>query len=151
MFKTPAVGPAREKIEKTMQGMPCYANYYTSWMETNNSFQNVFMEAMRKTQEKVVAKSPSNYQDFYEIWLGTYSDTFKEFMKSEQFADDMGKFMSNMMDVEQYNKEMLESNILKPMNLPTKSEIEEIYKELYLLKKKVKDLTKQVKDLTAAK
>ncbi|MDO8578061.1 MAG: poly(R)-hydroxyalkanoic acid synthase subunit PhaE [Dehalococcoidales bacterium] len=151
LLKAPTVGPTREKLEKTMQGVPYFANYYASWMDTNINFQSVAVEAMRKTQEKVAAESPANYRDYYDIWLETYSDTFKEFLKSGHFAADIGKFVSNLMDVEQFNKEMLESNFLKPMNLPTKSEIDEIYKEIYLLKKKVRELTKQVKDLTAAK
>ncbi len=151
LLKAPVVGPAREKMEKTMQGIPYFANYYASWMDTNVNFQSVFVEAMRKTQEKIAAESPANYRDFYAIWLETYSDTFKEFLKSGHFAADVGKFVSNLMDVEQFNKEMLESNVLKPMNLPTKSEIDEIYKEIYLLKKKVRELAKQVKELTAAK
>ncbi len=151
LLKAPAVGPAREKTEKMMQGIPYFANYYTSWMNTNVKFQSVYAEALRKTQEKIAAASPESNREFYSIWLETYSDTFKEFLKSGNFADDIGKFVSNMMDVEQYNKEMLESNFLKPMNLPTKSEMDEIYKEIYLLKKKVRELTKQVKEITPAK
>ena len=151
MLNVPAVGPAREKVEKIMQGVPRITKYYASWMDTNLNFQTVFMEAMRKTREKLGEATPENYRDFYSIWLETYSDTFKDFLKSGHFANDIGKYVADMMDVGQYNKEMLEMNVLKPMNVPTKSEIDEIHKELYLLKKKVKELNRQVKSLTAAK
>ena len=149
LLKAPAIGPAREKTEKILQGIPNFVNLYASWTDAAVNFQNVFMEATRKTQEKVIEQHPENPRDFYDIWLETYSDTIKEFLKSGHFAADMGKFMSHLMDVQQYNKEILETNYLKPMNLPTKTEIDEIYKEIYLLKKKVKELTNQVKKLSA--
>ena len=150
-LKAPAVGPAREKTEKMIQGIPYFANYYTSLMNTNANFQSVFAEAMNKTPEKIAAQKPESPRDYYSIWLETYSDTFKEFLKSGHFAADIGKFVTDMMADQQYNKEMLESNILKPMNLRTKSEMDEIYKEIYLLKKKVRELAKQVKELTPVK
>ena len=59
----------------------------------------------------------------------------------------MGKLNSHLMDFQKYNREMLEENYLKPMNLPTKTEIDEINKELYFLKKNVKELTSQIKEL----
>ncbi len=54
--------------------------------------------------------------------------------------------MSYFMEYQKYNREMLEENYLKPMNLPTKTEIDEINKELYSLKKTVKELTSQIKE-----
>jgi len=55
------------------------------------------------------------------------------------------------MDFQTYNRGMLEDNYLKPMNLPTKTEIEEINKELYSLKKKVKELSSEIKELKEKK
>jgi hypothetical protein len=46
---------------------------------------------------------------------------------------------------------MLEENYLKPMNIPTKTEIDEIIKEVYSLKKKVRELTSQINELTENK
>jgi hypothetical protein len=55
------------------------------------------------------------------------------------------------MDFQKYNRDMLEDNYLKPMNLPTKTEIDEINKELYTLKKTVKELTRQIKEIQEKK
>ena len=51
--------------------------------------------------------------------------------------------MSYLLDVQKYNREMLEENYLKPLNLPTKTDIDEINKELYSLKKTVKGINLQ--------
>jgi len=56
--------------------------------------------------------------------------------------------MSSFIEAQKYNQEMLEESFLKPMNLPTKTEIDELNKELYSLNKKVKELTCKVNELS---
>ena len=156
LAEMPAMGPTREKSEKMMKGFSTFANLFTAGMDTSSNFQSVFMEAMHKVHEKTKTDmegeiSPEKYKDFYKIWIETYSETFKEFLKSGHFSSDMGKLNSYLMDFQIYNREMLEENYLKPMNLPTKTEIDEINKELYSLKKTVKELTRQIKELKEKK
>jgi len=156
LVEMPVMGPTREKSEKMMKGFSTFVNLYAAGMDTNSNFQSVFMEAMRRVHEKTGSEmegeiSPEKCKDFYKIWIETYSETFKEFLKSGHFASDMGKLNSHLMDFQKYNREMLEENYLKPMNLPTKTEIDEINKELYQLKKTVKELTSQIKELKEKK
>ncbi len=156
LVEMPALGPAREKSEKMMKGFSTFVNLCAAGMDSNSNFQSVFMEAMRRVHEKTGSEmegeiSPEKCKDFYKIWIETYSETFKEFLKSGHFASDMGKLNSYLMDFQKYNREMLEENYLKPMNLPTKTEIDEINKELYSLKKTVKELTSQIKELKEKK
>jgi class III poly(R)-hydroxyalkanoic acid synthase PhaE subunit len=156
LVEMPAVGPAREKSEKMMKGFSTFVNLYAAGMDTSSNLQSVFMEAMRKVQEKTAKDmegeiSPEKYKEFYNIWIETYSETFKDFSKSGHFASDMGKLNSHLMDFQKYNREMLEENYLKPMNLPTKTQIDEINRELYSLKKTVKELNSQIKALEEKK
>ena len=157
--QVPAFGPVREKQEKMMKGIPICMDLYTTWIDSNINFQGVLMEAMKKVYEETMCSikednscaNPEKYKELYKTWIDTYSETFKEFMKSEHFASDMGKFASLSMDFQEYNKEIIEANFLKPNNLPTKTDIDEINKELYDLKKLSKDLSQQIKDLSKAK
>lgn len=152
LIEMPAVGPAREKSEKTMTGLSTFINLYTAGMDINSNLQGVFAEAMRRVQEKTAKDmggeiSPDKYKEFYRIWIETYSEAFKEYSKSDHFASDLGKLNSCLIDFQQNNREMIEENFLKPMNLPTKKEIDEINKELYSLKKTVKELVREIKQL----
>ncbi len=157
LLEMPAVGPSREKSEKMMKGFSIFVNLCASGMDSTINSQSVSLEAMRRMHEKAASEmeggeiNPGKYKDFYDTWMETYSETFKEFLKSGHFASDTGKFMSYLMDFQKYNRDMLEENYLKPMNLPTKSEIDEINKELYSLKKTVKQLTNQIKELSEKK
>jgi len=152
LVEMPAVGPSREKSEKMMKGFSTFVNLFAAGMDTSSNMQNVFKEAMQKVQEKIGGDmdgeiSPEKYKEFYDIWIQTYSETFKDFAKSGHFVSDLGKLNAHLMDFQKYNRDMLEDNYLKPMNMPTKTEIDEINKELYTLKKTVKELTSQVKEL----
>ncbi|MEK7825668.1 MAG: poly(R)-hydroxyalkanoic acid synthase subunit PhaE [Nitrospirota bacterium] len=156
LVEMPAMGPAREKSERLMKGASNLVNLHAAWTDSNSNLLGVLMEAMRKMHEKASAEiggeiTPEKYKDFYRLWIETFSATFKEFFNSGHFASDIGKFTSHLMEFQKYNRDMLEENCLKPMNLPTKTEIDEINKEIYLLKKSVKELTGKIKELSEKK
>lgn len=149
LIEMPAIGPAREKSEKIARGFSLFVNQYVAWMDSNINLQNVFIDTIHRTHKKMIENgiSPDIYQDFYKLWIETYGETFKEFLKSNHFASDMGKSMSHSIELQNYMREMLEENYLKPANLPTKTEVDEVNKELYYIKNKVKELTDQIKEL----
>ncbi len=104
LVEMPALGPAREKSEKMMKGFSAFVDLYAAGMDTSSNLQSVFMEAMRKVHEKTATDmegeiSPEECKDFYKIWIETYSETFKEFLKSGHFASDMGNRVSPSMSV----------------------------------------------------
>jgi polyhydroxyalkanoate synthesis regulator phasin len=151
----PAIGPSREKSEKMSKGLPLYFSLYSTWMDTVVDFQNISMEAMKRMNAKNISledkTGTENYKELYNVWMESYSETFKEFLKSGHFSSDMGKFMSNFLDVQKFNRDMLEENYLKPSNLPTKSDIDEVNKELYFLKKQLKELSGKINELSENK
>ena len=153
LTEMPALGPDREKYEMFMKNYSSFMDLHKNWMDSNANFQTVFMEAMRRLQEKITTEmsgdvSPEKSRNFYKLWIDTYSETFKEFMQSDHYAKDMGNFTSYLMEFQKNNRELIEKHYLKPMNLPTKAEIDEINKEIYSLKKTVKELSNQIKELS---
>jgi hypothetical protein len=153
--KIPAVGPSREKTEKMMKGFPLFINLYSVWIDSISDFTYLSLEAMKRMNNKTAFMgnqiSPDKYKEIYNNWIEIYSDTFKEFLRSGHFARDMGKFTSGLIEAGKYNREMFEENFLKPMNLPTSTDIDEINRELYSLKKTVKELNRKINELSQEK
>jgi len=147
----PVMGPSREGADRLRKNFEAMINLHAAWAQSIASFQSAFMEATRRTQEKVekqVAKegvSPSSYKGYYDLWMETYSETFKEFLKSRFFASDLAKLTSNSMDFQKSSRELIEENILRPANLPTRTEIDDLSKEVYVLKKQVKELARNLR------
>ncbi len=147
----PAMGPSREGVDRLRENFEATVNLHAAWAQSLASFQSAFMEATRKTQEKVEKQvadegiSHSSYKSYYDLWMKTYSETFKEFLKSRFFATDLAKLTSNSMDFQKSSRKLVEENILRPANLPTRTEIDELSKEVYLLKKQVKELARDLR------
>jgi polyhydroxyalkanoate synthesis regulator phasin len=49
------------------------------------------------------------------------------------------------MDFQKSSRELIEENLLRPANLPTRTEIDDLSKEVYVLKKQVKELTRNLR------
>ena len=54
--------------------------------------------------------------------------------------------MSQYIEYQKVNREMLEENYLEPTGLPTRTEIDEINRQVYSLRKTVKELRNQMKE-----
>jgi len=161
LMEMPAMGPMRERFTKLMKESPTSVNYFVTMMESMMDFQSVLLQAMIKTQEKMTSKIESDmesdlegkptketFRDFYKVWFETYSETFKEFLKSEEFASDLSTLLSRSIDFQKNNRAILEETFLKPNDLPTKSEIDELTKEIYTLKRKMNELTSNLNKLS---
>jgi hypothetical protein len=147
----PVMGPTREGADRLRKNFEATINLHAAWAQSIASFQSAFMEATRKTQEKVEKRvaeegvSPSSYKGYYDLWMETYSETFKEFLKSRFFASDLARLTSNSMDFQKSSRELIEENLLRPANLPTRTEIDDLSKEVYMLKKQVKELARNLR------
>lgn len=147
----PVLGPTREKTDSIMKGFSNFANFLAIWLDFSSDFQKLFIESMQQVNEKIETGTnrvpgPERFKDYYNIWIETYSDTYKDFMRSDHFSSDMGKLMSYFMELQKYNREILEDNYLKQMNLPTKTDVDEINRELYSLRKKQKEFSQRPLD-----
>ena len=151
IVEMPIMGPSREGADRLRKNFEAMINLNSAWAQSMSSFQSAFMEASRKTQENVEKRaaeegvSPSSYTGYYDTWMETYSKTFREFLESRFFASDLARLTSNSMDFQKSSRELVEEIILKPANIPTRTEIDDLCKEVYLLKKKMKELARNMR------
>lgn len=143
----PIMGPSREGADKLRKNFEATINLHAAWAQSIANYQSAFIEASQKTQEEVEKRiaegvSPSSYKGYYDLWMETYSKTFKEFLKSSFFASDLARLTSNSMDFQKSSRVLIEENLLRPANLPTRTEMDDLSKEVYLLKKQMKELAR---------
>lgn len=153
VFNIPSIGPMREKQEKLIKNFYSFVNFYTALTKFNIDSQNAFFEATQKTHQRTIEKmkdantDPDKYKDFYTVWIQTSSEIFKELLKSEKFVSDTGKLMSAFIEFQKDNRQIIEENYLKLVNIPTRTEIDDMNRELYSLKRTVKELNKRIEEL----
>jgi len=101
-------------------------------------------------QKKVNLKAPEVPQDveqieaFKRIWIDIFDNDFTELFDSEKFGENYGKLVSKELELTKHWNNIT-NVILKSANLPSKEEMDEIYKEMHSLKKRVGKLELELK------
>ena len=104
-----------------------------------------FAETWSEAQKKVNLKSPEVPQDveqieaFKKIWRDIFDNDFTELFDSKKFGANYGKLVSKELELTKHWNNIT-NVILQSVNLPSKEEIDEVYKELHSLKKRITKL-----------
>jgi hypothetical protein len=107
-------------------------------------------DAWGVAQKKVNVKAPEVPQDveqiesFKRIWIDIFDNDFTELFDSEKFGENYGNLVSKELELTKHWNNII-NVILQSVNLPSKEEIDEVYKELHSLKKRVGKLELELK------
>ena len=101
-------------------------------------------------QKKVNLKAPDVPQDveqieaFKRIWIDIFDNDFTELFDSKKFGENYGKLVSKELELTKHWNNIT-NVILQSANLPNKQEMDEVYKELHSLKKRIGKLELELK------
>ncbi len=101
-------------------------------------------------QKKVNQKVPEIPQDVEQIeavkriWIDIFDNDFTELFDSKKFGDNYGNLVSKELELTKHWNNIT-NVILQSVNLPSKEEIDEVYKEIHSLKKRVSKLELELK------
>ena len=113
-------------------------------------------DAWGVAQKKVNLKSPDVPQDveqieaFKRIWIDMFDNDFTELFDSKKFGENYGKLVSKELELTKHWNN-IPNVVLQSVNLPSKEEIDEVYKELHELKKRIGKLELKLKKKEARK
>lgn len=107
-------------------------------------------ETWNEAQKKVNLKAPDvphdveQIESFKRIWIDIFDNDFTELFDSEKFGENYGKLVTKELELTK-NWHNISNVILQAANLPSKEEIDEVYKEIHALKKRVTKLEIELK------
>ena len=107
-------------------------------------------DAWKDAQKKVNLKAPDVPQDveqidaFKRIWIDIFDNDFTELFDSKKFGENYGKLVSKELELTKHWNNIT-NVVLQSVNLPSKEEIDEVYKELHSLKKRIGKLELELK------
>ena len=111
-----------------------------------NKFVTEYYKQLAETwdtaQKKVNLKAPEVPQDveqieaFKRIWIDIFDNDFTELFDSKKFGENYGKLVSKELELTKHWNN-ISNVVLQAANLPSKEEIDEVYKELHALKKRI--------------
>ncbi len=120
-----------------------FNKYYTEYYKQLSDTWGV-------AQKKVNLKAPEIPQDIEQIdavkriWIDIFDNDFTELFDSGKFGENYGKLVSKELELTKHWNNIT-NVILQSVNLPSKEEIDEVYKEIHSLKKRVGKLELELK------
>lgn len=153
IFNIAGLGLNRESFEQQMQSYDSYVKYMISFNELYSMVYKVSVEAMEKIIKQYEdmyneGKVPTTFKEFYEIWWKTNENAFITLFSTSEFSKLFGEFSEKFCDFKIKSDRLIEMQ-LKALPLPSKTDMDGLYKTVYEQKKEIRALKKAVNDLKA--
>ncbi|MDO8641418.1 MAG: poly(R)-hydroxyalkanoic acid synthase subunit PhaE [Nitrosarchaeum sp.] len=148
-----SIGPMRAFASNSKKISTELIQINESLMEFNKfvtEYYKQLSETWSDAQKKVNLKAPDvphdveQMESFKRIWIDIFDNDFTELFDSEKFGVNYGKLVSKELELTKHWSN-ISNVILQSVNLPSKEEIDEVYKEMHALKKRVTKLEIELK------
>ena len=147
-LNSPPIGLTREFIETVKQVVKNYIEYIKQLKIFENDISEKGKESFEKFVKEIseLIKNGENIEDFDKVfkkWVEINENIFQDYFRSKEFVT----FLSEYTKVSAKLKHSLDEytfTILKNTNIATKTELDRAYKDIYNLKKEIKELKKRL-------
>ena len=114
--------------------------------EYYKQLSNVWGIAQKKVNLKVpkIPQDAEQIEAMKRIWIDIFDNDFTELFDSKKFGENYGNLVSKELELTKHWSNIT-NVILQSVNLPSKEEIDEVYKEIHSLKKRVSKLELELK------
>ncbi len=145
-IRIPQIGPARFYQERFNEALDAFNRFQTAAGEFFRLLYLPVEKSLRVLQEEMKSKAetgdlPKSSRDFYQRWVKILEGHYMTLFKSEEYVEIMGKTLAAMEGFLE-KKNRLASDWARSLSLPTQEEMDALYKEIYLLKKRMRSLEK---------
>ena len=152
-FHVPAVGKDREKIELLLRGFDDLSVYLAKSVEYQNMMYATGLAAFEKvvatTGEKIKAgEEITKFDEFFDLWVKVNEKTYYALFQTEDFSKMQGELLEASLNVRKHFFKLMEL-YLYDFPIALRSEMDDLYKTVYEMKKKVKNLEKQLGEVKA--
>ena len=143
-----SVGPMRNFAENSKKIAAQLIDANEDLMEFNKHLTEYYKQltdTWMESQKKVNFKAPEipndaeQYEAYKRVWIDIFDNDFTELFDSEKFGENYGKLVAKELELTKHWNGIM-GVMLKSANLPNKEEIDEVYKELHSLRKRVSKL-----------
>lgn len=145
LLQSPSLGYTREFNNKLLKSFDAWTNFYKASFDYQLVLVDVWVRAFEQlirlasSQEK--GETLQNWRQFQQVWSRVFDQAFAQTFRSENALEIQGKFLNAAMTYRLQQQQLMEV-FLKMNNLPTRSEVDEIHRNVYELRKEIKSLKK---------
>ena len=143
-----SVGPMRnfaENVKKITTELLEANEDLAEFNEALTKYYKQLSDTWNQSQQKVNFKSPEiphdpeQFEAYKRVWIDIFDNDFTELFDSKSFGENYGKLVAKELELTKHWNNII-NVILKSANLPNKQEMDEVYKEIHALKKRISKL-----------
>lgn len=151
LVKSPVVGLSREMLEQNNKAIDAMIEMLVSVSEfiTKSSSvgykhsKNAFKEYAESLDK---GESPKTFKEFYDMWTKHVEDAIETYFYTDEFSNLIAKTADSAMVFKiEYDK--LIEKALKDFPIVTMSQVDNIYKKVYDLRRELRDLKKEMEEM----
>lgn len=146
LMQSPILGPTRELNGKLLRAFDAWTVLYRASIDYQVVLGNVQVRSLEALMRELVSlaekgEKVDGWREFQQIWSRVADDVFAAEFCDERNLKVRGKFLNALNTYRIYQQELMELG-MKMMNIPVRSEVDEMHKSIYELRKEVKTLKK---------
>jgi len=143
-LKVPQIGLGRFHQERLLQAADKQNTFHLVLSEFLHMLYLPVEKSLKSLQEKMVEMTETGPLDeksktYYNLWIKLLEGEYMELFKKPEYADAMGKTLSALNEFAGARQAVV-NDVIKQVNIPTNQDLDELTKEIYLLKKRVRTL-----------
>ena len=154
LMKAPTFGRNMDFLTAQKNSFDQFIRYGVASSRFYGSLANIMHEATRKVLDDVAAMQkegtePKTFQEFYKYWNRVVSQYFDRFLSTDEISRMAGEMVNEMSKFKiEYDK--LCEYCLSGLPIPTKSDMDDLYRTVHDLKLEVRRMKRELKALKAA-
>ncbi len=149
-FSIPSLGLSREYQQK-MQRMLDKGNVFNgALMEFMYFLYIPFEKSFKVVQDSLATMAkdgalPEDKNAYYDMWIEQLERHYMSLFKSSEYLEALGKVVEAMSDYKA-SQQLIVQDYLQMFGVPVERDMDELYKDIYSLKKRLRKMEKEMKD-----
>lgn len=144
----PLLGPNREFNHQLMQGLAAWVNLYPTTINYQMVLAEIQIHALEQLIRELISRSErgeavTEGTQLQQVWSGIVDKIYEKTFCAEANLKVRGQFLNAINHYKLCQQDLLELWMQK-INLPIRSEVDEIHQAIYDLRKEVKSLKKKL-------
>jgi poly[(R)-3-hydroxyalkanoate] polymerase subunit PhaE len=147
IFNIPQLGLTRFYQEKMIRSVDKFNIFQSNLTEFLRLLSIPMEKSFQIMQEKFTELAdegdlPEDSKAYYQMWIKILEGHYMTLFQSFEYTKILNKTLHSMSEFSEAKKDLLQDTLLYMLPVPTQKEMDELYKEIYLLKKRIKELEK---------
>lgn len=147
-LQSPTLGYTCEFNHKLLGSFNSWIEFYKASFDYQLVLLNVWAKAFDELMRELAAseeksRTIQNWRQFLQVWSSLFDRVFAETFRSQDTVEIQGKFLNAALAYRLHQQQLMEV-FLKMNDLPTRSEVDEVHRNIYQLRKEIKSLKKAV-------